>query len=132
SDDLRFTVLTAEGDSVGQLEVAFDPLPITAADRAPYDERYAGTRFQPNLRFNETWPAFESVVGDDEGRLWLKVRTTRDEQATTLWVVDPDSQSAISSAIDGNFTPLDVRSGKLYGTLVMESGLQLLVRYEIS
>lgn len=122
--------LSVTGDSLRTISLDFEPLPISAADRATAEEGVVGTRFLPNLRFSDTWPAFDAIAGDDAGRLWLKMRVARDDVETTLWVVDPESMTAAEAVVDGNFTPLDVSGNRVYGRLVDDGGRQLLRVFE--
>ena len=132
SEDLRFVVMSAAtGDSLGTINVEFEPLQISGSERADILDRYKGTRYAKRLEIPETWPAYRETLGDDRERLWITLRTRHDEVETILWVVDPASNTSSYAAVAGDLYASSVRNGKLYGTLTDTDGDVSVVRYGI-
>lgn len=130
---LWFQSVSTDGTLGSVVNVDFDPLPISSADRAYYKERFAGTVFEPILELPDYWPAFREVVVADDGRLWATVRVSRDDSKTTFLRIDPIRNVSHEAAVDGDVKLEVVRGGKLYGIRMNDStGARSLVRYAIS
>lgn len=129
--DKKLIAFDLDGQVVDSLEVAFPDVRVTAADRAPWLDRYANTGFLQGLEFPDVYPHYDALVGDDEGRLWFQVRTSRQTGRTTFWVVDPDERIARAATVDGDVEPRVARDGMLYVRRRDANGVEALVRYRI-
>ncbi len=131
NDDLRFTKLSTQGDSLGSIEVEFEPRSVSVSEKAAFEDKYAGTEFAPNLEVPAKWPAYDRVIGDDNGNLWITVDLGNDD-ITTLWVINTDGGVSKKAELDGIFRPHFVGSGKLYGIDTDTDGDETVVRYSIA
>ena len=128
TDRYRVARLSEAGDTSLVIEVAIDPLPVTAADRAafvapmaersPEDARVAEEilAVAPTVR-----PVLKRLFVDEKGRLWVERMT--DASAGPLWDVfsgEGDYQGSIRVAFEASayLTPR-IRNGRLY-TLVQD------------
>ena len=72
--------------------VSFDPVPVLAAERDSILSN-ASDRFRQGLaeQLPETKPAFNQLLADDQGQLWLALSREADAQETTWWIIDTSS-----------------------------------------
>ena len=120
-----------KGQVVDSFEVDLPDIRVTAADRAPWLDRYANTGFLRGLKFPDFYPHFDALVGDDEGRLWLLVEASSEAGRTTFWIVDPNAREARAATVDGYVKPRAVKNGMFYGRRVDANRVETLVRYRI-
>ena len=130
SADVRLEGFTVQGDSLEPIEIAYDPIPVTAADRDEAIED-ASDQFRSKLVFPENRPAIMGVTSDDEGNVWIKIRLSLDENETTYWIVDPRRRTVRAVTMDGNVRVMAVRDGSAYAALTTEEGEPLVVRYPL-
>ena len=94
--EYRFVELSHSGDTLRTVTRAFDPLPVTDADRDQAREdlkwftRQGG---KPDWsKIPSTKPAIEDLTFDDEGNLWVWPVTEPDLKDRALDVFDPDGR----------------------------------------
>jgi hypothetical protein len=125
---MSFTEYDISGDSLGTIDVDFDPLPLSAEQKADYLERFDGlTRDQIPL----WWPAYTALVAADEEILLIRPLLSRDDSTTTFWILDTKTKSMSGVVVRGNVVPYAVRDRRLYGHLTSTDGVDFVVRYTI-
>jgi hypothetical protein len=127
--DYRVARRDDRGDTVIVIEVAAEPIPVSAGDRARYvddvvesspeDRRTAEevTALMPALK-----PAVAGLVLDDQGRLWVR-RTRAGDEPTTYDVFRADGEYVASLSLGfeaSPYLPLRIRRGRVYA-LVRDS-----------
>lgn len=127
--EVRVHALTLSGETLGSIGVEYDPVPLTADQRAGAFERLPED-FRPLLVLDETHPAIEGLVADDQGRVWLKIRKDLSDDSH-YWVINPVRQEVVSVTFGPRFSLYVVKDGKAYGVQRTEDGEPLVVRYRI-
>jgi len=127
----QLIAFSLNGQVLDSIDVDFPDVHVTAADRAPWLDRYANTGFLETLEFPEVHPYYDALVGDDDGRLWFRVRSSRETGRTTLWVIDPVERAARAATVEGYVEPGVVKNGMLYGRRLDGDGVEALVRYRL-
>lgn len=127
-------------DSQGEYHSAFYyPLRGGAFDREQFYETNPILRARPDLqaiieneeRFPDTWPVLESILVDDEDRIWAA--TTTDEFNLFRWrVLESDGELLAEFIKPRDQRVLHIKNGYLYmHETVEESGLQSVEKYRI-
>jgi hypothetical protein len=98
------------------------------AEYADRDEPWRGMVRNDNMP--ETWPAFSSMLADDEGRIWASLFT--DDKEMYTWVVlDPAEGELAGTMVRAReWSVADIRGGYLYARETDEAtGLVEVVKY---
>lgn len=78
----------------------------------------------------DTWPAFSSLLLDDDNRLWVSV-ITEDPVIPEWWVLDDSGELLATLTLKGNQEIINVISDDLYILETDEdSNLQEIVKYQ--
>lgn len=95
---------------------------------------YPSERVEESIRGDdlpETWPAFHSVLLDDEGRLWVS-RATGSPHNLDWWVLGPSGELLAEFEWSRHDTFEEVQDGKLYVTSMDTSTYAMsAARYDI-
>ncbi|PWN05102.1 6-bladed beta-propeller [Rhodohalobacter mucosus] len=135
TDDLLFKMHDTNGS---YRQAIYVPYQNTSLSRTDVLAEYAD-REEPwismvrNDDMPETWPAFDDMLTDDEGRIWVSL-FTEDPDTYTWLVLDPESEEAAGKVIrPREWSIIDVRDGFLYARETdEETGLVEVVKYGIS
>ena len=132
SDDLLFKSYETEGTYTQALYIPYEKPQLNRNDvLAEY-----GDREEPwismvrNDEMPDTWPAFDSMIVDDENRIWVSL-FTNDEDTYTWIVIDPESDEIAGKFIRSrDWNLLEVRDGFMYARVTdEETGLMEVVKY---
>ena len=128
----RFFEVDADGDTVLSVEVSFDPLPVTAADREAAVEELSwftdqGGRVDPS-RIPDTKPAAWSLFIDDADHVWVD-RVTSNPGGRDFDVFDPAGRLLGRVTLPWPLGSVRLVIGdRIYGVTSDELGVQYIVR----
>ncbi|SHE30469.1 6-bladed beta-propeller protein [Fodinibius roseus] len=125
-------------DEEGEYKRAFyhrDPdIPLAVEDALAHykDSGENVVRAIRNDTLPETWPAFDALKLDDEGRVWIST-FTRDPHTSQWWVLDGADGTLLARFDWPRKKQIEqVKNGKLYTRETdEETGLQKIIRYDI-
>ena len=111
-------------------------LPLEPVTRAEIQERLAGkpTSTQRQIRdfgIPDTKRAYSTFRVDDQGRIWVKGRTTKDDTLAPWLIVDQTGSVVGEAVMPRNVSLRVIKSGKAYATSTEESGAPIAIVYEI-
>lgn len=126
---------TLPGDTVHVFERAYDPLPVTTAERDSAVASYEwftkqGGEIDPS-RIPDRKPAFESFIVDDEGNLWVAPVVPSDQRGGALDLFDPSGQYRGRVMTLERFSPgapFLIRRSRLYGVVMDADGVPYVIR----
>jgi hypothetical protein len=138
TDEYRIFEIDEDGDTLRTITRAFTPLPVTDDDREAAREDMKWFIDQGGqvdwTKLPSTKPATEALFFDDEGNLWVRPVTTREEQGRRLDVFDPVGRFlgtvALPFSLSRNPVPV-FRNGLLYGVTRDELDVPYVVRARI-
>jgi hypothetical protein len=132
--DYRIVRLTLAGDTVLALSPGWQPAPVTAAERDSAVAqlewfRRQGGSVDPS-RIPATRPAFNSLMVDDAGRLW--VHRSRAAAPNGFWdVFDPGGRRAGTVEAPCDVRIAEARGERLYLVCSDPDGVPFIARYLI-
>jgi hypothetical protein len=127
----------AQGDTVVVVDVAVEPLPVTATDRRKYVE--GRTRSSPEMRKSaesiaalmpETKPVIVGLVVDDIGRVWVR-RNVADGADARFDIFDREGEHVGSIAVGFDpslHLPMLVRDDRMYALTLDSLGVPVVAR----
>jgi hypothetical protein len=155
-DSFEIRRYTLDGRLQMLVRRAFEPQPLTPADRQTYIDSYVemirnagyGHGGDENARrarlrleaatFAPTRPAFSKFLVDDEGNLWVQeyrtslARDAAGQLPAVRWsVFDADGAWLGDVDVPGRFEPLTITSGEVLGAWKEESGIAHVQVYEL-
>lgn len=133
NDAIEITVRSVDGSFRRTVSVPHDPVPITAAERDRALAQPPELRDQVRSLLPKTKPAFEALLVDDAGRIWLRLSTTEDAAEVRWIVVDLDGNNVAFSMLPVSVSLQVVDGDRAYGASEVEdSGVPIVVAYDIS
>jgi hypothetical protein len=135
SDKMLFKFYDAEG---AYTQAIYVPYENSSLNRNEVLNEYAD-REEPwismvrNDDMPETWPAFDTMLVDDLGRIWVSL-FTEDPDTYTWLAMDPETEEAVGKITRlREWSVVDVRDGYLYARETdEETGLVEVVKYGFS
>ncbi len=123
-------VLDPAGKLVGRIVKDYEPVPITDQERKRIiQERFGGSTEVP-LHFEPAYPPIASMVGDDEGRLYIRTYARDAKGGIRHDVFDAEGRYILKFALPEEETVSQVRNGKMYVMIAeTEEGIPLVKRY---
>lgn len=122
NETIRIETATWDAEEQHVIESSHDPVPITEAER---DSILARSSENWRDRIREAMPntksAYNALLPDDDGRLWLQLSSLEGASETTWVIVDAESGAAIGQTTLPHAVELyAVRRGKAVGTVQHE------------
>lgn len=128
---LHVTAYDREGRVRREVEIPFESVPVTEADRKRVLEGQSKeSRATVEGQIPSTKPAFEQFLVDDEGRYWFG-RPTSNPDSTDWWVADPGEKRVVTATLPSEVRLMAVKDGRAYGRTTTEAGAPALVRYRV-
>jgi hypothetical protein len=137
SDTARIDIHDVNGRAAGTIRPKVDaralPLPEQVVDSfaalmAP-DPQPRGPALQALRRWS-TWPVLESMLVDDQSRVWLKLRT--EDAAPGTWMAFRETGERVGSVrLPPNAHPRLIRGDRVYAALLNEVDVPTLVVYQL-
>ena len=119
NEDISIYAVTFAGGVVHQFTVSHASVPVTSAEKDVQSAKYL-PEWQEQLRRDmpDTKPAYNAMVSDDEGRLWLQLSWPSGIQETE-WIVVNGQTGAVEAkaTLPVHVEIVAVRHGNAYGTL---------------
>lgn len=107
---------------------------VTATDKLEIEETYSEPGAFRDLILNAEWhvtkPFFSELVADDRGSLWLQLSEDSEED-DEWWVYKPGNESVVRIGAPEGLRILEIRDGKIFGSLPTEDGT-IVTRYSTS
>lgn len=136
--EYRFFELSHTGDTLRTITRAFEPLPLTDADRDEARERlswFTRDGGKPDWsRLPSTKPAIEHLTFDDHGNFWVWPVTGNDEKDRVFDVFDSVGRylGRVSAPLPIARQPVPVfRNGVMYAVTLDDLGVPFVVRMRI-
>jgi len=133
---IHITALPFRGGQQPEFDITVPhtPVPVTQSER---QEAIANARegFQEMIRARlpEVKPAFNTLVPDDEGRLWIELNQQEGEQTSTWLVVDKNGLVVGKTSVPQGVQLRVVRGRRAYGIVTEEeTGAPIVVAWDIS
>ena len=119
NENIGIKAVTLEGSVVYEFSVPHVSVPLTSEEKDAEADFYpADWREQIRQDMPDTKPAYNSMVADDEGRLWFQLSWPEGALETEWIVVDRQSGSVVAKTMLPIAADVDaVRRGNAYGTL---------------
>ena len=135
TEQYRLIELAPDGDTLRSITRAFEPQPVTAADREQAREDlkwFTDQGGQIDLsKIPATKPPVSSFFVDDEGHIWVARVTAPEETGRLHDVFDPEGRFLgtveLPFPLSRSPTPI-VRNGVLHGVIEDELGVEYVVR----
>lgn len=132
TDELLFSFYNSSGDYHNAIYIRYQ--------NAPFNEEMLLSNYQGANEVltkaltagdqQDTWPAFGSLLLDDDNRLWVSV-ITENPQKPEWWLLDDSGDLLATLSLDGNLEIKKVISNDLYVLETDEdSNLQEIVKYQ--
>ena len=133
NDSLNISITNSSGELEGSVRLQ---LPLEPVTRAEIQERLAGKpasirRQIRDFGIPDTKPAYSTFRVDDQGRIWVKGRTTEDDTLAPWLIVDQTGSVVGEAVMPRNVSLRVIKSGKAYATSYEESGAPIAIVYEI-
>ena len=134
NEGIVITAVTLEGNAMHEIVVPHPAVRGTAKDvekeAGPFAEWAAILRQD----VHGTKPAYNAMVADDEGQLWLKMSWLEDAPETSWLIIDSETGAVVSKAsLPTNAEILVIRDGRAYGYLAVERAItKILIVWEIT
>lgn len=110
--------------------------PVDAVPLTPESTREAEisehlTEMMPSMNLPDTWPVLESMLVDDQNRIWVSV-ITENKEIYQWWVLDEYGELLARFDLPRETEIREMKDGNLYTLKTEEeTGLQEVVRYEM-
>ncbi len=133
NDSLNISITNASGELEGSIRLQ---LPLESVTRAEIQEHLAvkSASIQRQTRdfgIPDTKRAYSTFTVDDQGRIWVKGRTTEDHTFAPWLIVDQTGSVVGEAVLPWNVSLIVIKSGKAYATSSEESGAPIAIVYEI-
>lgn len=134
SDDFFFKVFDEEGEYQRSIYYPYENLPLERNEvleiYSEYDEQWQDMVREADMP--DTWPVFDSMVADNEGRIWVG-KLTQDPDELEYIVLENSGEMLASFNWPSNREIQEIQDGNIY-TLETneETGLREAVKYEFT
>jgi hypothetical protein len=136
SETYALIFVNLAGKIVKTIRRDYDPVPITAAARKEFEERYAEPlRHGMSIKFRKNYPAFSGIFADEDGRVFVKTYegTGGEADRSRLDIYSPEGRFLAQAAVKAD---IDERSawkdGYLYTIEMDGSEYPTVVRYRVT
>jgi len=133
TDSLAIQVYAMDGTLKGTIRHPVKKQKVTHTDIDTVLNRF-GKNYRKQLRnahFAKTFPAFENLLIDSGGRLWVKTHTT--DMSVVQWLIlNKKGKKEGSVYLPADLSVKKIRHGYLYATRNASNGVPLIVRYKIN
>ncbi len=134
SDAVHIDMTAVSGQPLGSLHVPHDPVAVTQEDMDAVMEArdHVGRQMILDANLAGAKPAFQTLVVDDGGRVWVQLSAATGAPAGRWLIIGLEGSVDGEVELPVNVTLMAVRAGRAYGELEdAESGAPLVVGYEI-
>ena len=134
SGEVNIKVYTSRGNQVEVIKGSHESVEVTQDDVENLLNSYSSEDFKEAIReadLPSVWPAYESFLVDDEGRVWIKMNTKSREQSS--WVIfNKEGERIYTVKLPQNVALKVIQGEHAYGVETDENnGVQTVVRYDI-
>lgn len=133
TDSLLVESFTPNGEHVTTVEFPYEYMPISEAeidslmsDRSDWTRQMVKSSDAVNTR-----PAFDQLLVDDQGRLWIDVTGELSDRTTPWRIVDFETKTVRQAELPKNVSIESIREGKIYGVQTDEYGVDEVVVFRI-
>lgn len=133
NDAIEIAVRSLDGTILHQVTYPQPPLSVTRTDRREALAR-GSDAMQDRLAagdLHDTWPVYETFVVDDRGAVWLRLVEQDEEESASWLIIDVNGEVMGEAVLPATFDISVVRSGRIYGSGLNDSGAPIMVAYEI-
>lgn len=119
TDEISISAVAIDGSTANEFAVSHVSVPVTSEEKSARAAGYP-ENWQEELRQDmpDTKPAFNAMIPDGQGQLWLRLSWSEGALETEWIVVDAESGSVVARTTLPTGVGLDtIRGGKAYGTL---------------
>ena len=133
NDAIQVTTVNPRGDVQRVITIPHDPVYVTQAEKEE-EIADAGDEFEDGVReqMPSTKPAFESLLVDDAGRLWIELSRAEGASESDWLIVEDQDSERFRAQLPINGTILAIRNNRAYGTVRdPESGAAMIAVWDI-
>ena len=133
NDSLRISITSQSGELEGLIRLHLQLEPVTRADiQESLSGRDASDREAiRETGIPETKPAYSTFTVDDQGRVWVKGRTTEDDTYAPWLILDQEGSVVGEALLPRKVGLRVIESGRAYASSTEESGAPIVIVYEI-
>ena len=131
-DSLAVGLYSLAGQRIGGFTHPHSVHPITSSELNTIADEHTED-FKPALRdaARGRWPAFQQLLTDDRGYVWIGVLTPRGQPA--LWhVFEPNGELICTAPLPELTRVEQIREGRLYGVEEDENDIPRIVVYRVN
>lgn len=134
NDAIEIQIQSIDGTTRRSVRVTHDPVPVTDDERYNWVSAYpAGTQDEMRSVLPKTRPAYEALVLDDSGRIWLRLSAPRGALETRWIVVNLEGRIVATTKLPSTIWLKVIAGNRAIGTSSNEEqGAPLVVAYEIT
>lgn len=135
SDAIQLTGTTLEGEDVHKISLPHTPVSVSASERESSVGRIQLEQLRKDVLANipEHKPAYQRLMSDDAGHIWMLLSKPENEQTSTWLVMNAPGETVATAQIPDGMRLMAVRGGRAYGTQADEnSGAPIVIAWEIS
>lgn len=131
TESIDITSVPLDGRTAGGFAVPHSPVPVTSEEKDSLSSQYL-KEWTDQIRQDmpDTKPAFNSLVPDDEGRLWIRLSWS-EHAAEAEWLVVEAHTGKVSAktSLPVSAELMAIRQGRAYGTL--DEGAEVVAVWKI-
>ena len=119
NESISIRTASLDGSVAGEFTIPHSAVPVTSNEKDAEAARYLGG-WQDQLRDDmpDTKPAFNAMVPDDNGQLWLKLSRPEDAVLAEWLVVEAHSgRISAKASLPATAEIMTIRQGRAYGIL---------------
>ena len=134
NDAIAIQVRSVDGNTRRSVRVPHDQVPVTEDERNRWVSGHPDdTQHETRSVLPKTRPAYEALVLDDSGRIWLRLSAPRGALETRWIVVDLEGRIQATTKLPSRVWLKVVAGNRAIGTSIDdEQGAPLVVAYEIT
>lgn len=126
NENIHIRGVTPDGESVSEYSIPHFPVPVTRTEKQAQSSRYNIEEWTNHLFQDSpnTKPAFNAMVPDDIGRLWIQLSSPEDSTQSRWLIVEGLTGKVVAkTSLPANLELMHVRQEKAYGILDEEENM---------
>ena len=126
NENIHIRGVTPDGESISEFSIPHFPMPVTRMEKQVESSRYNIEEWENHLFRDspDTKPAFNAMVPDDTGRLWIQLSLPQDSTQSRWLIVEGLTGKVVAkTSLPANLELMHVRQEKAYGILDEEENM---------
>ena len=125
NENIHIRGVTPDGESVSEFSIPHFPIPVTRTEKQTESSRYIEEWTDHLSRDTpDTKPAFNAMVPDEMGRLWIQLSSPENSTQSRWLIVEGLTGKVVAkTSLPANLELMHVRQEKAYGILDEEENM---------